>query len=308
MYPQLTKLQNCTLGLAACYNQTFTEFNMPIHSHDYYEIMCVETGHCEVKVENNRGILNTIILKKNDFIFIDANKKHRLFIEPNNLCAIYNIELNAKKLDGTNKGLFDFYKVISVCGKIKSLLTHRSFIMGHDTNSIKSTVLKIQKAYETFTKSPNDTSDVLIQLLLGQLLLEIDHCCDVNNKLDNIYVQKTYEYIKNHYQENISIDTIAEYLNIHPTYIHKLFKQHVNETVHNVINRFRVRKSLDLLANTAFPLIDIAVEVGFNNRQSYFNAFKKFTDKSPTEYRNAFLNNEKWIIDQSYKSSIFDEY
>ena len=77
MFPELIKLQNYSMGLAACYNQTFNEYNMPVHSHDYYEIMYISSGRCEIKVENKYGGLNSVILRKNDFIFIDTNKKHK---------------------------------------------------------------------------------------------------------------------------------------------------------------------------------------------------------------------------------------
>lgn len=308
MYPQLIKLQNYSLGLAACYNQTFTEYDMPVHSHDYYEIMFVESGRCEVKIENKRGLLDTFGLGKNEFIFIDTNKKHKLFVAPNTPCVIYNIEMEIHKPDNSEKFLFDFFKVIRSCNNIKPLLTKHNYILCRDTNAVKSTLLKVQNAYDRAIRDAQSSIDqLLMQILLGELFIEINQCCDDYNQQDNLYIQKTYEYIKTHYQENITISSLSEYLNIHPTYIHKLFRQYTNESVHNVINKYRVQKSIDLLSNTALPLVDIAVDVGFNNRQSYFNAFKKFTGKSPTDYRNAYINNEKWILDQAYKTSVFED-
>jgi hypothetical protein len=270
--------------------------------------MYLESGRCEIKLENNRGILNSFSLNKNEFIFIDSNIKHKLFVAPESASVIYNIEIGASKIDNPNKGLFDFFKVIKTCNNLKPLLTKHNYIICRDTNAVKSTILKVQTAYDLSVRNPNnEINHILMQLLLGELFIEIDHCCDLYNQQDNLYVQKTYEYIKSNYQENISIAALAEYLNIHPTYIHKLFKQFTNDSIHNYINKYRIHKSIDLLANTSFPLIDIAIEVGFNNRQSYFNAFKKFTGKSPTDYRNAYINNEKWILGQEYQTSVFDE-
>lgn len=308
MYPQLIKLQNYSLGLAACYNQTFTEYDMPVHAHDYYEVMFVDSGHCEIKIENNRGLMDTFYLSKNEFIFIDSNRKHKLFVAPGNPSVIFNIEIELKKLDGIGKGLYDFSKIIRACNNIKPLLMKHSYILCRDTNAVRSTLLKVQSAYDlSLRNTKNDINPLLMQLLLGELFIEINQCCDNYSQQDNLYIQKTYEYIKSHYQEDITIATLSEYLNIHPTYIHKLFKQYTNDSVHNVINKYRVQKSIDLLSNTALPLVDIAIDVGFNNRQSYFNAFKKFTGKSPTDYRNAYINNEKWILAQAYKTSVFDE-
>ena len=62
-------------------------------------------------------------------------------------------------------------------------------------------------------------------------------------------------------------------------------------TFSQFLNNLRIEKSKVLLKNTELSLLDIAVEVGFNN-QSYFTmAFKKLNaDKTPLEYRrNLYL-------------------
>ena len=48
-------------------------------------------------------------------------------------------------------------------------------------------------------------------------------------------------------------------------------------------------KSKDLLKNTNMTLLDISLEVGFNNQSYYSTIFKKYTNMTPQEYRETAL-------------------
>ena len=76
---------------------------MPVHSHEYYEFMFVSSGKCNVFVEEKNGVMETLTLGKSDFVLIDANVKHRLFVTPHIPCNIMNIEINAQKIDPSSE-------------------------------------------------------------------------------------------------------------------------------------------------------------------------------------------------------------
>ena len=80
-----------------------------------------------------------------------------------------------------------------------------------------------------------------------------------------------------------------------------------SDFVLSLINKFRIQKAIELLRSSSLPLIDVAIEVGFNNRQSFFNAFKKYTGVSPNEYRREHIDNEKWLKNESYTTSVFED-
>ncbi len=304
----LMKAAGYALSLAACYNQTFDEYDMPIHSHDYFEIMFVNAGKCEVTVETKSGAPETVNLGKNDFVLIDANVKHKLFVTPHMPCSIMNIEINTQRFDGGGENIYDFGRIWQQCKNLKRIFARYRYTRLKDTNRIKGTLERILSAYDALTADPSRTADrALLQLLLGELFLEAEQCAGQAEFGGNIYVQKAYDYIKEHYQDEITLSSLADSLGIHPTYIQRLIRGSSDDSVHSLINKFRIRKAIELLRSTSLPLIDIAVEVGFNNRQSFFNAFKKHTGLSPNEYRRKYIDNEKWLRNDSYTTSVFDE-
>ena len=306
--PALTKAAGFYLSLAASYNQTFDEYDMPVHSHEYYEFMFVNSGKCDVFVEEKSGAMETLTLGKSDFVLIDANVKHRLFVTPHSPCNIMNIEINAQKIDPSSEYIYDFGRILQAYKNLKRIFTRFRYGKFRDTNRIKDTLERIQSVYDASMADPARTAEkALLQILLGELFLETDQCAEQVNSSGNIYVQKTYEYIKNHYQDEITLQSLANYLNIHPTYIQRLIRGVSEDSVHSLINKFRIQKAIELLRSSSLPLIDVAIEVGFNNRQSFFNAFKKYTGVSPNEYRREHIDNEKWLKNESYTTSVFED-
>lgn len=92
-------------------------------------------------------------------------------------------------------------------------------------------------------------------------------------------------YIKENYRKDISLSTAGEALHMNPNYISQLFKKEAGITFIRYITQLRMEDAVNLLAMTKKPVIDIAMEVGFNDYFYFLKTFKKFTGKTPSQYR-----------------------
>lgn len=108
---------------------------------------------------------------------------------------------------------------------------------------------------------------------------------NMNNKSFNPYIRKAIEYVHENYSQDITIDSLCNYLDINKSYFCSLFKRYTGNTFSYFLNHFRVEKSKKLLINSNLSLLDIAIEVGFNNQNYYSMVFKKYTNMSPSKYR-----------------------
>ena len=68
-----------------------------------------------------------------------------------------------------------------------------------------------------------------------------------------------------------------------------MFKKETGQTFINYLNNYKKEKSKNLLENTNMTLLDISLEVGFNNQSYYSTIFKKYTNMTPLEYRETAL-------------------
>ena len=66
-------------------------------------------------------------------------------------------------------------------------------------------------------------------------------------------------------------------------------QKETGQTFINYLNNYKIERSKDLLKNTNMTLLDISLEVGFNNQSYYSTIFKKYTNMTPQEYRETAL-------------------
>lgn len=99
------------------------------------------------------------------------------------------------------------------------------------------------------------------------------------------FVLSAIKHIHIHYDEEIDMEILCSKFNINKSYFCTVFKKETGLTFINFLNNFRVEKSKEMLKNTNYSLLDIALATGFKNQSYYSTTFKKITGESPIEYR-----------------------
>lgn len=93
-------------------------------------------------------------------------------------------------------------------------------------------------------------------------------------------------FINNHLSQDITLEQVAGMVGLTPNYFSSLFKKITNETfVHYRIKK-RMEKAKELLAVPHYRIVDVAVEVGFDDYPHFTKTFKKITGLSPSQYRS----------------------
>lgn len=105
-------------------------------------------------------------------------------------------------------------------------------------------------------------------------------------------VNAVLEYIKEHFNEEITVEEAAGIINVNPNYFCRLFKKATGKTLIHYINRYRILQACREMMKSEASVTDIMYETGFSS-YSYFNRiFKQYTGMSPTEYRMRYIKRE----------------
>ncbi|MDQ6601023.1 helix-turn-helix domain-containing protein [Bacillus salipaludis] len=94
-------------------------------------------------------------------------------------------------------------------------------------------------------------------------------------------------YIKQHFREEINLDILAEAGHINKYYLAHSFKKSVGVSPIEYLIQTRIRESKILLETTNYPISNIATITGFSSQSFFAQSFKRVTNLSPTQYRNA---------------------
>lgn len=98
-------------------------------------------------------------------------------------------------------------------------------------------------------------------------------------------VKMVLDYISENYMYPITIEELAETVNLSKHYFMRFFKKYMGMTCIEYINEYRLNIAANLLLTTRMRITEVAVSIGITNL-SYFNRiFKKKFNLTPKEYR-----------------------
>jgi YesN/AraC family two-component response regulator len=93
------------------------------------------------------------------------------------------------------------------------------------------------------------------------------------------------KYIEEHFQDDISVQDIADALGYSEAYFCKIFKQYFDKNFVTYLSEYRIRKASELLKNSAVSIKEIGKAVGYPDSNYFAKVFKRVTGKSPSECR-----------------------
>src|SRR5262245_41893506 len=98
-------------------------------------------------------------------------------------------------------------------------------------------------------------------------------------------VSRTIDYLSRHFGEDLTVNGIAETMEISPSHLAHLFRSETGMSVKDYLTRVRVTIAQDLLARTDEKLEAVAARVGFVDTSHLAHDFQRITGRPPSAYR-----------------------
>ena len=130
--------------------------------------------------------------------------------------------------------------------------------------------------------------------LIGHLYLFIDYLSRSSaemrlsgeGRVRDFYIKEALAYIEQNFQNDISVEGIAEFCGLNRSYFGRIFKDTIGKSPQEFLMNYRMVKATELLKLTGFSIGDIANAVGYPNQLNFSRAFKNVYGVSPREWRN----------------------
>jgi two-component system response regulator YesN len=105
----------------------------------------------------------------------------------------------------------------------------------------------------------------------------------VTSKSNNL-IDSAKEFILEHIDTKLTLNSVANYLSITPSYLSHLFKKECNRNFVDYINQLKIDKACKLLNENQYLIYEIAYMLGFDNAYYFTKIFKKYKGVTPKEY------------------------
>ncbi|MBR4864440.1 MAG: helix-turn-helix domain-containing protein [Oscillospiraceae bacterium] len=132
--------------------------------------------------------------------------------------------------------------------------------------------------------------------VLMRICLAIMPYCQVKEEIQPMAdpghegVKLCMRYIHNHYAEKITLEAVAEYCHLHPSYLCAAFKQYTGQSVFDYLAKIRVETAAGLLLQEDLPVSKVAELAGFHSECFFYKKFKAFLGMTPKAYQKAHRN------------------
>lgn len=243
-------------------NKTITD---PSHYHPYFELQYILKGERNIILKND-----IYKIRKGDFVIYAPFTMHNAY------------EIN-KTL--SSRIILYFSPQIIISDEARDMLKNSSGVYQPtpEYNDIINKMLdEIISAQANTGTLHSDYVSSLLNCLLMIILRNVPVCEHPEKQLR---ISQVMKYIKQHYQEDITLKDLSDRFYVSPYYLCREFKRYTNSTITQYINTVRVMNAEVALLNTNQKITEIAIESGFSSSTHFYRVFKTYSGMAPSEYR-----------------------
>lgn len=144
----------------------------------------------------------------------------------------------------------------------------------------------INKYSQTETRLGNIPSPIMCQSMFLKILSYLEIFVPKLGRSE-LLAQNIMDFILKNYSTDISLDTIARYMNFHPAHIIRAVKAKYNTTPNKLITEVRISEAKKLLYMTDYSISKIAEFTGFNSSSYFCKTFQKMVGMTPNDFRKS---------------------
>lgn len=272
-------------------NSPISEFKWEYHYHPEIELVCVLSGSGTRHVGYHKSNYSN-----GDLVLIGSNIPHSGF-------GLNSIDPHEEIVLQFREEILQFPEQEIEARSIKNLLELSKYGILFSAATKKTLLPKLKKMLESegykrylllldilFDLSTSKDYDLLNKEIMPYTIISKN-----KTRLENIFT-----YVEHHYDKDISIDEVAKLANLTLPAFCNFFKKATQITFTEFVNRYRINKACLLMVQDK-SISECCYSCGFNN-VTYFNRmFKKYTEKTPSEFISNSSHDKIESVDSNIK-------
>lgn len=100
-------------------------------------------------------------------------------------------------------------------------------------------------------------------------------------------IAQCIDYIYAHISSRITIEELAAYTALSPSYLSRLFKQNLGVSISDYIREKKIEKAQNLLRFSDYTYIEIANYLSFSSQSHFIQTFEHYVGMTPKQYRGS---------------------
>ncbi|MDO4621455.1 MAG: AraC family transcriptional regulator [Eubacteriales bacterium] len=265
--------------------QHFRYLPATIHSHTFFEIICVMQGSCTNYLNGHQLTMET-----GEICILAPETPHTLSVFTDD-CIVFNIEIRTSTFEtafldtlSDNDILADFFTRTLYHSASHPYLYFKT---GED-QAVRNYLAYVYEEYHLKQQYKKRMMNSIITAFFITLLR--NHGSDVILPNDGtgpsdpntLFVLK---YIQEHFS-TVTLKELADFFNYSERQIQRIIKTSTGKSFSENIQHLKMKKAARLLENPDLSIASIAEELGYSDLGNFRNIFKKYYGMTLSEYRS----------------------
>lgn len=248
--------------------------DVELHHHDFYEVDFLVSGDVTYVIESR-----VYHLEPGQMLIINPRELHQVYIKPDAApYERYMLWIAPSLLQKLSSAQTDLCSCFDLNRPHYGNLLHLSPQQRKLIPAMLESLMQEQEA-QAFG------AELLQQTLLTELMIHINRIAQQTEPAapTESVVARAIDYINTHYQEPITLDTLAECLFVSKYHLSHEFTRHLGTGIYQYIQKKRLLIARQLLTEGQKP-VDVYAQCGFGDYAAFFRAFRKVYGLSPREF------------------------
>ena len=235
----------------------------------WVKLCLVNSGKVELTTPDSKITANA-----GDFILILPREVYSLNSKSSDVTI-----LNIPVIEGKNDVDLSKYKTLSP-------IIRYSTPLNREISDYFSLLLKEAKDKEQgYSYMTEGLANIILTSIIRSDAITLCGEDETKKSEDDISLIKTVkEYVRENYQDGISLESTSAYCSLSLFYFSHQFKKIMGITYYDYLTAYRLDKAIDLLSDPKVKITDISPLCGFATVRTFNRSFKGFFGCSPTEY------------------------
>ena len=259
------------------YFEFTNEYHTKKDTHEFRELIYVDSGRIYTKAESYSGILDTnqLIIHKP----LEVNSLSCTGDTAPNVIII-GFESDCDELDCFSEAPFtlnaDLQKILTEIVKEGRTV----FMPPYDVPNLRD--MRKQKNYPF-------GSDQMIKIQLETLFIKLIRSKKSTDALvtssdADAKIYEVYDYLLKNFREHIKLDELCFLFNTNKTTLCQNFKKAYGQTIVEFVNSLKIKEAKVLMREGKYNLTEISAMLGFNSIHYFSRMFKEIEHRSPSLY------------------------
>ena len=228
-----------------------------IHFHTHLEIYGVSKGRAAFIISGERKVLT-----EGQMAIVGKHENHSVETQGESMLLVLRVDS-------------------SILGLVSYAADHQKLPCWLMDGAFNKELFERVDGFSAETKDPQ--SELRITSLICQLLADIiEHYGMENVSQTSAYdvelVEKTVQYIYEHYSEKITLETLANRFHISPSVLSRKLRKRLGVDLRVFVNDVRVQKAVQMLNEPEHKnqsIYEIAMQCGFSSMSTFYRCYKR---------------------------------